>query len=267
MKEITQVKQSLKEKVKELERMKLKVEKSLKKAPEGTLVLSQSNGTTQYYHKTERQQKKGKYISSEERKIAAALAQKDYDLHFLKRVEEQKKRICRAIDILPEDDVMEVYSELSEARKKLVTPHILTDEEYVEQWMSVQYVGKAFAPDTPEIITERGERVRSKTEKMLADKFFAMGIPYRYECPLHMKGYGNVYPDFTLLNIHKREEVYWEHFGMMDNPEYAHKAIQKLESYNANGIYIGKNLLVTFETLRNPLNTRTVEKLLKEFIL
>ena len=60
---------------------------------------------------------------------------------------------------------------------------------------------------------------------------------------------------------------YLEHFGMMDNPEYAHKAIQKLETYAQNGIYIGKNLLVTFETLRSPLDMKMVEGMLKEFIL
>ena len=81
------------------------------------------------------------------------------------------------------------------------------------------------------------------------------------------KGYGTVYPDFTLLNVRARTEIYLEHFGMMDNPEYAQKAIQKLETYSKNGIYIGKNLLVTFETLRNPLDMKMVEGMLKEFIL
>lgn len=54
---------------------------------------------------------------------------------------------------------------------------------------------------------------------------------------------------------------------MMDNSEYAQKAIQKLETFAKNGIYIGKNLLVTFETLRNPLDMKMVEGMLKEFIL
>ena len=65
-----------KEKVKEMDKLILEVEKSLKKAPGGSLVLSKSNGVTQYYHKTEHTQKKGKYISSKNKKIIAALAQK-----------------------------------------------------------------------------------------------------------------------------------------------------------------------------------------------
>ena len=56
-------------------------------------------------------------------------------------------------------------------------------------------------------------------------------------------------------------------FGMMDHPEYCQKAIQKLDTYTKNGIFIGKNLLVTFETFRQPLDVKNVEKMLREFIL
>lgn len=261
------MKEQLKEKVKEMDKLILKAEKSLKKAPEGRLVLSKSNGVTQYYHKTESGQKKGKYISCKNRRLISALAQKDYDLRFLKEIEEQKKQICRAMELLPDTEGKDIYSELSETRKALVTPYILTDEQYIEQWMDVQYMGKEFADDVPVIMTERGERVRSKSEKILADKLFSMGIPYRYEYPVKLKRYGTVYPDFTLLNVRERKEIYMEHFGMMDNPEYSEKAVQKLEDYARNGIYMGKNLLVTFETLHKPLDMKIVEKMLKEFIL
>lgn len=262
-----EMKETLEEKVKELDSLIIKAEKSLKKAPAGTLVLSRSNGVVQYYHKTESKEKKGKYISAKNRKLAVALAQKDYALRFLKAIKEQKNRICKAMKLLSDMNLTKAYSELSEVRKKLVKPHILTDDQYVEEWMNVQYTGKEFSDDTPILVTERGERVRSKSEKILADKFFSLGIPYRYEYPVKLKGYGAVYPDFTLLNIRTRKEFYFEHFGMMDNPEYCKKAIQKIDNYTRNGMHMGKNLLVTFETLQNPLDMKMVEQMLKEFIL
>ncbi len=261
------MKEQLKEKVKEMDKIKLEVEKSIKKAPKGSLVLSKSNGVTQYYHKTESTQKKGKYLSSKNKKIIAALAQKDYDLRFLELIKKQKTQIDKAIKLLSDIDLTTIYSELPEARKRHVKPYILTDEQYIEQWLGVQYTGKDFFDDTPEIMTERGERVRSKSEKILADKFYSMGIPYRYEYPVQLKGYGTVYPDFTLLNVRERKEFYLEHFGMMDDPEYSEKAIKKLEDYAKNGIYIGKNLLVTLETRHKPLDMKVVEQMIKEFIL
>lgn len=261
------MKEQLKEKVKEMDKLILEAEKSLKKAPKGSLVLSKSNGVTQYYHKTDSTQKKGKYISSKNKKIIAALAQKDYDLRFLQVIKKQKKQIQKAIKLLPDIDLARIYTELSEGRKGHVKPYILSDEQYVEQWSGVQYTGKDFFDNTHVIMTERGERVRSKSEKILADKLFAMGIPYRYEYPVQLKGYGTVYPDFTLLNVRERKEFYLEHFGIMDDPEYSEKAIKKLEDYAKNKIYIGKNLLVTFETLQKPLDMKIVEQMLNEFIL
>ncbi len=261
------MKKMLEKKLKELDEYVVQAKKSLKKAPEGSLVLSKSNGTTQYYHKTESGQKKGKYISTKNSKLIAALAQKDYDLRFLQLLTEQRNRLCKAIKLIVGIDFLKPYHDLSEARKLLVRPHVMTDEQYVEKWLSVEYSGKEFFEDNSVIITERGEKVRSKTEKILADKFYSMGIPYRYEYPVNLKGYGTVYPEFTVLNIRERKEIYFEHFRMMDHPEYCQKAILKLENYIRNGIYIGKNLIVTFETFRNPLDMKTVELMLKEFIL
>lgn len=261
------MKEILEEKLKEADYFISRAKKSLNKAPKGALILSKSNGTVQYYHKTENTQKKGKYISKKNSKLITALAQKDYDLRFLKVMKEQRSKMTKAIKLLSSIDFLKAYDELPETRKKLVDSYVLTDKQYVEQWERVQYEGKAIADDTPVITTERGERVRSKTEKILADKFYSMGIPYRYEYPVTLRGYGTVYSDFTLLNVRERKEIYLEHFGMMDNSEYCQKAIRKLETYAKNGIYIGKNLLVTFETLRNPLDMKMVEGMLKEFIL
>lgn len=169
------MKEQLKEKSKEIDKLILEAEKSLKKAPKGSLVLSKSNGVTQYYHKTESAQKKGKYISSRNKKIIAALAQKDYDLRFLELIKKQKKQIDKAIKLLPDKDLTTIYSNLSEGRKNYVKPYVLSDEQYVEKWSGMQYIGKFFFGDTPEIMTERGERVRSKSEKILSRTFWDDG--------------------------------------------------------------------------------------------
>ena len=114
--------------------------------------------------------------------------------------------------------------------------------------------------------TERGEMVRSKSEKILADKMYALGIPYRYEYPLWLRGYGTIYPDFTILKISTREEIYLEHFGMMDDPQYCQKAMLKLQTYARNHIYPGHGLLLTFETQQTSLDMKAVEEMLKEVI-
>lgn len=264
MKNMMPIKIVLEKNLKELETLSAKVKKSLEEAPEGSLILSSSNNTTQYFHKKDKKQKKGKYISKKNKKLISALAQKDYDKELLHGIEKEIKSTRRMLKEISVKDMTEVYEKLSEGRKKYVKPHLQTDEQYVEKWLSVKYEGKAFLEGTPVILTEKGERVRSKTEKIIADKLFAMHIPYRYEFPIKLKGYGKVYPDFTLLDVTTRKEIYFEHFGMMDNASYCEKAINKIDDYVKSGLGLGKNLIVTFETSRHPLDMKIVERMIKE---
>ena len=81
-----------------------------------------------------------------------------------------------------------------------------------------------------------------------------------------MKGYGTVYPDFTFLSSKTRQEMYWEHEGMMDNQEYARSAVRKIESYQKNGIYPGERLILTFETQQSMLNQNIVENLVEKYL-
>lgn len=265
MNEIMHLKKRLFQKRKELHQLKGKVERSLKKAPEGTLVVSSSNGNTQFFWKTGSEQKKGSYIEKDRKKLAYALAQKDYEQRLLKEIDKRIKRVGKIVEWLPDKGLEEIYEKLSPERKKLVTPYVLTDEQYVEKWRAVAYVGKDIPDDIPSFLTARGEIVRSKSEKIIADKLNSMGIPYRYEYPLKLQGYGIVYPDFTILDVSGRKEIYMEHLGMMDHPEYCEKAIAKLQNYASHGIFPGKSLLLTFETRNRPLNMEFVEQLLKEF--
>ena len=127
----------------------------------------------------------------------------------------------------------------------------------------VEYEGKAIYEDMQYFITEKGEKVRSKSEKIIADKLYMMGIPYRYEYPLILNDNIMVYPDFTILKMPERKEVYLEHFGMMDDINYVDTALFKMNSYEKNGIYLGVNLFITYETGRKPLNTKDLNEMLR----
>ena len=53
----------------------------------------------------------------------------------------------------------------------------------------------------------------------------------------------------------------------MDDEEYSNNAAGKLNLYVENGIYPGRKLIITMETQNEPLNTKTVDKIIKEFLL
>ena len=152
-------------------------------------------------------------------------------------------------------------------RQLLVTPVEPIWEKELAKWYDSEYHGKEFYEGTAEIVTEKGERVRSKSEKILADYFYRNNILYQYEKPLYLKGYGTIYPDFTFLSKKTRKEIYWEHEGMMDKPEYAKSAVKKIESYQRNGIHLRERLILTFETELTVLNSQIVEELVEKYLV
>lgn len=127
----------------------------------------------------------------------------------------------------------------------MVDARIISDKEYVNQWSAKIYSGKDFAEGQAEIYTEKKERVRSKSEKIIADMLYHKNIPYKYECPINLKGLGMIYPDFTCLRLADRKTILWEHLGMMTDPIYCQKAMKKIDIYAKNGfIQSSPNLCV-----------------------
>ncbi len=128
-----------------------------------------------------------------------------------------------------------------------MSPLLISDEEYARRWNEEQFRISTYKPEGKIYAIRRDEMVRSKSEMMIADMYFEMGIPYRYECELRLKGGVVKYPDFTLLKKRTREVIYHEHLGRMDDEKYRKKNLRKIEEYRRNGIFVGKNLILTFE--------------------
>lgn len=178
--------------------------------------------------------------------------------------------------------ISKIYEKLCPARQALITPVTLTHEQYIAQWKSVTWQGHSFSPDTPIYDTANKEQVLSKSEVIIAETLLRHGIPYRYEYPLVLKKGGfslehtdhkhapsiktiKLYPDFLCLNVHTRQEYIWEHFGLMDDPDYARNVAAKLRLYAKNGIFPGHNLIITMESKNDPLSTSTIDMTIKEY--
>ena len=261
----------LENRLKELQQQLAATKKAFEKAPPGRIRISQKQGHPEYYLVTERGSLRGKYIPKKQKELAAQLVQKDYNSQLIDLL---KTEITALQNYMSETHngtaIPKLYSSFCPSRRALIQPVTLTDEQYAAQWQSVQYKGLPFDTDMPEHLTARDERVRSKSEVIIADALIRHGIPYRYEFPLKLnKGrqFMTIYPDFLCLNLHTRQKFLWEHFGMMDDPDYAHKATAKLRLYEENGILPGRNLILTMETKTDPLSTRAVEKIIGEFLV
>lgn len=248
--------------------LKLKKEKetSLETAPEGSLRICRQRNKALYFLRDNPKDFNGKYIREQDLPLAQQLAQKTYDVSVLRAINQELRAIQKYFSAIPKISAENVYETLSKDRQHLITPIEDTDEEYIKRWSAVEYQGKEFDEHLPELFTSKGERVRSKSEIIIADSLARESIPYRYESPLRLAGYGKIHPDFTVLNVRLRKELYWEHLGMMDEPTYVEKAVQKIVSYEQNGIFPGENLILTFETRQNPINQKLVTLMIQRYL-
>ena len=263
---MNEIKELLKTREIQLQNLKKEIEKSLKKAPKGSLRICKSKNRTQFYHRTNPKDFSGKYISKKNHILAKNLAQKDYNQKLLVSIKKELFSIQKYLQTFPELNAEEIVFSLHPERQKLIIPVYESDDIFVENWNAVQYEGKFFNDYSPEYFTTKGERVRSKSEIIIADTLENNGVPYRYEYPLYLNGFGQIYPDFTTLNVRTRKEFIWEHFGMMDDPNYVENAIQKITTYEQNGFFPGINLLLTYETKNNPINQKSIHLLIQEFL-
>ena len=94
----------------------------------------------------------------------------------------------------------------------------------------------------------------------------ALEYPTATNTPYASKNGITVHPDFLCLNVRTRQEFYWEHFGMMTTPDYAQKAIHKLQQYSDNHLLPGINLIITMETATSTLNLRYIEQQIKTYL-
>ncbi len=237
--------------------------KIIANAPSGKIRVSQSGNSQQFYYREKDDEKlNGRYLRKEERELGRKILEKEYHKKLLKVCMERKSEISRIIQKLDELDIEEVYNSMPKGKRDNINPVYISDADYIKQWMNQVYQGKEFPENYPEIYSDRGERVRSKTEKIKADKLYKEKIPYKYEQPYELKNYGIIYPDFRILDVVHREELVLEHFGMMDDEIYVSKALKKIRLYQKNGLVLGKKLLIAFETTDTPFDSRLFENML-----
>lgn len=235
--------------------------------PPDHIRISHCNNTIQYYQVGKSfKNKNGVYIPREEMDFVHQLSQRDYDNEMLRLATKRLKQIKKITKDYEDFEFEQIYLSKTPERQALIKPYRPTWQHCLSVWQNQEYPGKGFEEDAPVIYSDRGERVRSKSEKILADYFYHNNIPYLYEKPITLGSNITIYPDFTFLSREKRTEIYWEHLGKMDDPAYANNAIRKISTFQANGIYPGDRLILTYETKDTYLSTKDIERLCRRFL-
>ncbi|TET75531.1 MAG: RNA helicase, partial [Candidatus Aminicenantes bacterium] len=121
--------------------------------------------------------------------------------------------------------------------------------------------------------TRRGELVRSKSEVIIADRLTDLGVEYTYEKDLTIDKVTK-FPDFTIEDEETGQIFYWEHCGMLQDPEYRSRWERKLKWYRENGILPYQEgggpdgtLIITIDNELGGISSQEIERTIKEVVL
>jgi len=238
-----------------------RLESRLQTLPEGHLICARNGTRFKWYQSINRIPN---YLPKKERETAEQLAEKKYISLELEYLRNELKAL---------DSYLQIHNSVSDDANLLF--HAPGYDELLSSafnaytrdyhtWMNTSYEHN---PNHTEQLTHRtisGHIVRSKSEAMIDYALYMNHIPFRYECALTL-GDITLYPDFTIKHPRTGKIYYWEHFGMMDEPAYYKSAYSKLQLYTSHKIIPTIQLITTFETKEHPLDSETIDNMIKNY--
>ena len=246
----------------------------LAKVPAGSLYHLKRKNKTYWYHKAN-SASKSVLIKKENMDFARLLAAKSCCRQQLNYYQMLHKSLSAFAKNYKENMISyRKYIASHPETAALAAPYLSAIQEDIQQkiadWISEDYEKSQKYPAFLKFKSLKGDLVRSKSECMIADALMTKGIPYRYECRniFYMNGdYHSlvIYPDFTIMHPGTGELFIWEHFGLSDDMDYLLKCIQKIQVYIANGFIPMKNLILTFETREQPLDSSTIYSIISQY--
>ena len=213
-----------------------RIRQELSKLPDGHLT---KRG--QYYCQTIGKTQKG--ITKYPHRVRQ-LAYKAYLLKRLKHLEWNYSILERLSKRAKTESFMDIIKELPSFYHTIPVDHFFHPS--VREQLDNTVEGKTGYIDDLIFTTYSGIRVRSKSERTIADALDQNMIPYRYEAATRF-GREIRYPDFTIFRPSEGKKILWEHFGLIDDEEYRQTTIEKLALYSRHGYFPFDNLICTYE--------------------
>ena len=218
-----------------------KITAALKDLPEGTFYSSWSRDHSKWYQYING---RSLLIRKSEKAFAKALASATFLRVQLKEAQEQMdaaKAYLRNIGDTDSEAFLEKHEEI-----RMLLDISLPLSDSVREWANALYQKSTVPYKGTLYKTLKGDLVKSKAEKEIANALFLAGIPYRYEAAISFDGGRTFYyPDFTIMDPRTGKIFLWEHFGMEELNYYRNNNADKMYTYFLAGYIPGNNLICT----------------------
>ena len=250
------------------ENLKLEIadlEKQLESAPAGSIRINKSKSHFKWFVRNDDGSRS--YIPKQQKDFATELALKSYNKSKLCELIQKQSTIddfIQKMNRIKELSDIKIFE--SKELGRLISNGLLEKRTDIPseliKWAESDYPRSTKNPEHLNVKVRDDLYVRSKSEAFIAMELIKAGIPFRYECELVMDDVA-FYPDFTIMNPRTGELVIWEHFGLIDNPDYRRKMISKLDTYMKNDFIPATNLIITCESLSKPIDFENIRNIVK----
>ena len=172
--------------------------------------------------------------------VYIVLPQRDSHLLSMELLYTALTRAQRKVSVLLQNDISALTS-MSRVEKSAVRKINSSLFEFVPLPEEVLYLSYPWFAADKKVSTLVHYFVRSKSEAIIANLLVDRNIPFKYKEPLYTAG-TMFLPNFTVK--FRGEDFYWEHLGLLSNPDYRKHWEDKKRWYDKN--FPGK-LLTTQE--------------------
>lgn len=265
----------------ELDDVLKRVNEELRQMPEGKLCCY-SSGHNKYYSKVI--QDKGQRIRKGINRnpvLISELARKDYLTQLRIAAEHNQRLMQYLLSHYHSMDPANLIEEMSRAARNIRDLSFLTEGRVIggvdddaarsarmevhRKWANETYEQSTYKPEEKIHLSSSGIYVRSKSELSIIEKLFNYDVPNRYEQIIYLDG-RRYAPDFTFQD--KDYKLFFlEHAGMMNDPDYARRHLNKMRTYEQHGIVPWKNLIVTYDAVDGGINMAQIDSIIKYQIL
>lgn len=177
------------------------------------------------------------------------------------------KKACKALKVYDPEGYFQQHHDMAQhiaLTDRLFLPGQLNTTRWINDTLTGNYQTNPFHPEHLLFRTAGNHKVRSKSEVFWADTLSHAQLLYRYECALQLQSGRIIYPDFTVLHPKEHRLIYIEHFGRMDDPQYAMQALRRLQEYADHGLLLGQDVFFTAESQKHPLSKDQINAIIRK---
>ena len=250
-----------------LKERELDLRDELSMLPDGEFYAYAENGRTRYYQRFRREgnRKKERRVGiKNDPWLVNSLVRKKYVTEALQRLEKDIAAADKLLALYVPADENSVMGAFIDKYPELAGS-IYRETKNRHKQGNVTGANAVFHEEGLTSTAADGSYRRSKGEILIGAKLDHYKLEYVYEALAHPDL--PYRPDFRIVRPRDGKIFFWEHLGLVNDPEYMAYNQKKLAAYETVGIVPWDNLIITYDQADGGINEKLIDAMIHGWLL